>query len=149
MDEKAVECCSLKKVSQLINSDISDETDSVNNIFLRLGFDEKEVRFSPDGRCIWIRDWSPPSEDQTFHYQIREEQLLYLCFRLYHFSESLAEFAADMTEGVSLSNMSIKPQTLFKAGMAATAAGTGDRHGPWRKRCFDPGYAETWIPLGT
>lgn len=48
--------------------------------------------------------------------------VLYL---MYHFSESLAEFAADMTEGVSLSNMSIKPQSLFKAGMAATAAAGG------------------------
>ncbi len=48
--------------------------------------------------------------------------VLYL---MYHFSESLAEFAADMTEGVTLSNMSIKPQALFKAGMAATAAAGG------------------------
>lgn len=49
--------------------------------------------------------------------------VLYL---MYHFSESLAEFAADMTEGVSLSSMAaLKPQTLFKAGMAATSAAGG------------------------
>ncbi len=42
--------------------------------------------------------------------------VLYL---MYHFSSSLANFAADMTEGVALSGMTIKPQTLFKAGMAA------------------------------
>ncbi len=48
--------------------------------------------------------------------------ILYL---MYHFSESLAEFAADMTEGVSLGNMAIKPQTIFKAGMAATSAAGG------------------------
>jgi type IV secretion system protein VirB6 len=43
-------------------------------------------------------------------------------YLMYHFSESLAEFAADMTEGVSLSNMAIKPQSIFKAGMAAVSA---------------------------
>ena len=43
--------------------------------------------------------------------------LLYL---MYNLSESLAEFAADMTEGVSLSNVAIKPQALYKAGMAAS-----------------------------
>jgi type IV secretion system protein VirB6 len=48
--------------------------------------------------------------------------VLYL---MYHFSESLAEFAADMTEGVALSNMTIKPQAIFKAGMAALGAAGG------------------------
>ena len=48
--------------------------------------------------------------------------VLYL---MYHFSESLAEFAADMTEGVALSNMAIKPQAIFKAGMAALGAAEG------------------------
>ena len=54
--------------------------------------------------------------------------LLTACFTLYlmqHFSETLAEFAADMTEGVSISNMAIKPQTLYKAGMAALNAAGG------------------------
>ncbi len=54
--------------------------------------------------------------------------LLTACFTLYlmyHFSESLAEFAADMTEGVSIGNMAIKPQTLFKAGMKAASAAGG------------------------
>lgn len=61
--------------------------------------------------------------------------LLTACFTLYlmqHFSETLAEFAADMTEGVSIGNMAIKPQTLYKAGMAAlnaagAAKGAGDK----------------------
>ena len=62
--------------------------------------------------------------------------LLVACFTLYlmqHFSETLAEFAADMTEGVSIGNMAIKPQTLYKAGMAAMSAagsasgGAGDK----------------------
>jgi len=48
--------------------------------------------------------------------------VLYL---MYHFSESLAEFAADMTEGVSIANMAIKPQAVFKAGMAALGAAGG------------------------
>lgn len=50
-------------------------------------------------------------------------------YLMYHFSESLAEFAADMTEGVSLSGMAIKPQSIFKAGMSALSAakpGTAD-----------------------
>ena len=59
--------------------------------------------------------------------------LLTACFTLYlmyHFSESLAEFAADMTEGVSIGNMAIKPQTLFKGGMkvaSAAGAAAGDK----------------------
>jgi type IV secretion system protein VirB6 len=56
--------------------------------------------------------------------------ILYL---MYHFSESLAEFAADMTEGVSIGNMAIKPQTMFKAGLAAADAaggGSGGQGGP-------------------
>lgn len=48
--------------------------------------------------------------------------VLYL---MYHFSESLADFAADMTEGVSIGNMAIKPQAIFKAGMAALGAAGG------------------------
>ena len=58
--------------------------------------------------------------------------LLTACFTLYlmyHFSESLAEFAADMTEGVSIGNMAIKPQTLYKAGMAAASAAGGAKGG--------------------
>ncbi|MGI4775868.1 MAG: type IV secretion system protein [Janthinobacterium lividum] len=48
--------------------------------------------------------------------------LITACFTLYlmyHFSAQLSEFAADMTEGVSLSGSTIGPQTLFKAGMKA------------------------------
>jgi type IV secretion system protein VirB6 len=58
--------------------------------------------------------------------------LLVACFTLYlmqHFSETLAEFAADMTEGVSIGNMAIKPQTLYKAGMAAMSAAGGAKGG--------------------
>lgn len=54
--------------------------------------------------------------------------LLVACFTLYlmqHFSETLAEFAADMTEGVSIGNMAIKPQAIYKAGMAALGAAGG------------------------
>ena len=43
-------------------------------------------------------------------------------YLLYHFSAQLAEFAADMTEGVALSNVAIKPQLIFKAAMAALGA---------------------------
>lgn len=42
--------------------------------------------------------------------------LLYL---LYHFSSQLSEFAADITEGVSMSAVTINPQSLYKAGQAA------------------------------
>jgi type IV secretion system protein VirB6 len=38
---------------------------------------------------------------------------------MYNFSEQLSEFAADMTEGVSLNKININPQTLFKGGMKA------------------------------
>jgi len=48
---------------------------------------------------------------------------------MYHFSESLAEFAADMTEGVSIGNMAIKPQTLYKGGMAVASAAGGAKGG--------------------
>lgn len=51
--------------------------------------------------------------------------LLSACFALYlmqHFSESLAEFAADMTEGVTMGNMAIKPQSIYKGGMAVISA---------------------------
>jgi type IV secretion system protein VirB6 len=51
--------------------------------------------------------------------------LITACFTLYlmyHFSGQLSEFAADMTEGVSLSDVSIKPQAIFKAGMSAISA---------------------------
>ena len=51
--------------------------------------------------------------------------LVTACFTLYlmyNFSSQLAEFAADMTEGVALNNVAIKPQAIFKAGMAALAA---------------------------
>lgn len=54
--------------------------------------------------------------------------LITACFTLYlmyHFSAQLAEFAADMTEGVALSNVTIKPQAIFKAGMAAIGAAGG------------------------
>lgn len=54
--------------------------------------------------------------------------LLTACFVLYlmyHFSETLANFAADMTEGVSVGNVSIKPQALFKAGLKAGGAAAG------------------------
>ncbi len=51
--------------------------------------------------------------------------LITACFTLYlmyHLSAKLAEFAADMTEGVSLSSVAIHPQAIFKAGMAAIGA---------------------------
>lgn len=51
--------------------------------------------------------------------------LITACFTLYllyNFSAQLAEFAADMTEGVALSNVAINPQAIFKAGMAALGA---------------------------
>ncbi len=54
--------------------------------------------------------------------------LITACFTLYlmyHFSAQLAEFAADMTEGVALNNVAINPQLIFKAGMAAASAAAG------------------------
>lgn len=51
--------------------------------------------------------------------------LVTACFTLYlmyNFSSQLANFAADMTEGVALSSVAIKPQAVFKAAMAALAA---------------------------
>ncbi|MCC8398670.1 MAG: type IV secretion system protein [Rickettsia endosymbiont of Labidopullus appendiculatus] len=51
--------------------------------------------------------------------------LITACFTLYlmyHLSAQLAEFAADMTEGVALSNVAIHPQAIYKAGMAAIVA---------------------------
>lgn len=54
--------------------------------------------------------------------------LITACFTLYlmyHFSAQLASFAADMTEGVALHNVTINPQAIFKAGMAAAAAAKG------------------------
>ncbi|AFE54735.1 TrbL/VirB6 family protein [Rickettsia typhi] len=57
--------------------------------------------------------------------------LITACFTLYlmyNFSSQLAEFAADMTEGVALNNVAIKPQAIFKAAMAALAnAGTATK----------------------
>ena len=50
--------------------------------------------------------------------------LVTACFTLYlmyNFSSQLAKFAADMTEGVSLNNVAIKPQAIFKGAMAALA----------------------------
>ncbi len=60
--------------------------------------------------------------------------LLTACFVLYlmyHFSETLSNFVADMTEGASVDNMAIKPQTLYKTGMSAINAmkGTGGSGG--------------------
>ncbi|MDC0864538.1 type IV secretion system protein [Rickettsiaceae bacterium] len=49
----------------------------------------------------------------------------FILYLMYHFSEQLARFAADMTEGVSVGNMAIKPQTLFKAGMKLASSATG------------------------
>ena len=51
--------------------------------------------------------------------------LVTACFTLYlmyHLSAKLAEFAADMTEGVALSSVAIHPQAIYKAGMAAIGA---------------------------
>jgi type IV secretion system protein VirB6 len=51
--------------------------------------------------------------------------LITACFTLYlmyHLSAQLAEFAADMTEGVALSSVAIHPQAIYKAGMAAIGA---------------------------
>ncbi|ADE29612.1 Virb6 [Rickettsia prowazekii str. Rp22] len=57
--------------------------------------------------------------------------LVTACFTLYlmyNFSSQLAEFAADMTEGVALNNVAIKPQAIFKAAMAAlSTAGTATK----------------------
>ena len=44
---------------------------------------------------------------------------VFTLYLMYHFSESLSDFAADMTEGVSTGNMGIKPGTLYKPGMKA------------------------------
>ena len=58
--------------------------------------------------------------------------LLTACLILYlmqHFSESLADFAADMTEGVSIGNMAINPQTLYNAGMKAISMAGGAKKG--------------------
>jgi len=49
----------------------------------------------------------------------------FILYLMYHFSEQLAEFAADMTEGVSVGNMAIKPQAIFKAGMKLASAAGG------------------------
>ncbi|AFB20677.1 type IV secretion system protein [Rickettsia canadensis] len=54
--------------------------------------------------------------------------LVTACFTLYlmyHVSSQLAEFAADMTEGVALNNVAIKPQAIFKAAMALSATVAG------------------------
>ncbi len=51
--------------------------------------------------------------------------LITACFTLYlmyYFSAQLSEFAADMTEGVALNNVTINPQTIYKAGMQALSA---------------------------
>lgn len=53
--------------------------------------------------------------------------LVTACFTLYlmyHFSAQLANFAADMTEGVSLASMTINPQSVYKAGMKALSLGS-------------------------
>ncbi|ABV74488.1 TrbL/VirB6 plasmid Conjugative transfer protein [Rickettsia akari str. Hartford] len=58
--------------------------------------------------------------------------LVTACFTLYlmyNFSSQLAEFAADLTEGVALNNVAIKPQAIFKVGMAALAAAGGATKG--------------------
>ncbi|KDO03141.1 TrbL/VirB6 family protein [Rickettsia tamurae] len=59
--------------------------------------------------------------------------LVTACFTLYlmyNFSSQLAEFAADMTEGVALNNVAIKPQAIFKAAMAVLAtAGAATKGG--------------------
>lgn len=49
--------------------------------------------------------------------------VLYL---MYHFSESITNFAADMTEGVSVSDMAaITAQSIYKGGMAVVGAAAG------------------------
>jgi hypothetical protein len=75
----------------------------------------------------------------------------FVLYLMYHFSESLAEFAADMTEGVSMSNMAIKPQTLYKAGMAALSAAGGGaeaRAGSLDKESAGRGGAEDKLSTG-
>ena len=49
----------------------------------------------------------------------------FMLYLMYHFSASLAEFAADMTEGVSLSNIAIKPQDVFKTAQSAFSEAGG------------------------
>lgn len=54
--------------------------------------------------------------------------LITACFTLYlmyHLSSQLSNFAADMTEGVSLNDVTIGPQAIFKAGMKALSAAGG------------------------
>jgi type IV secretion system protein VirB6 len=48
---------------------------------------------------------------------------IFTLYLLYHFSEQLAGFAADMTEGVSISKMAIKPQAIYKGAMKAIGGG--------------------------
>lgn len=54
--------------------------------------------------------------------------LITACFTLYlmyHFSAQLSEFAADMTEGVALSNVTVKPLSLYKGMQALVGAAAG------------------------
>lgn len=68
-------------------------------------------------------------------FQILEDLILALitaCFTLYlmyHFSAQLSDFAADMTEGVSLKDVAIGAQDIFKAGMQAIGAAGGSPQG--------------------
>lgn len=68
------------------------------------------------------------------------------CFTLYlmyNFSSQLSEFAADMTEGVSLSSVTINPQTLFKAGMQALAMANNLKGGMGGDKMSAGGAART------
>jgi type IV secretion system protein VirB6 len=100
-----------------------------------------------DDRMPWIEDTTGNEEKKRFEFldAIKESpgmffgmleiafekvkkltiMLLTAClilYLMYHFSQLLTGFMADMTGGVKLDNISIKPQSLYKAGMAATAA---------------------------
>jgi type IV secretion system protein VirB6 len=58
--------------------------------------------------------------------------LITACFTLYlmyHFSAQLANFAADMSEGVPLTGVAINPQAIYKAGSAAIGAAGGKAGG--------------------
>ncbi len=50
-------------------------------------------------------------------------------YLMYNFSAQLSEFAADMTEGVSLKSVTINPQTIYETGMKALGAMNGAMKG--------------------
>jgi type IV secretion system protein VirB6 len=49
----------------------------------------------------------------------------FILYLMYNFSASLADFAADVTGGISTGNMGIKAQSIYKVGMLAASAASG------------------------